>query len=431
MFARSLLAAAAVVAWTQSSVGDVFADDRPRTVDGVFERALDGSFDARAIRSELQTVDDSLTAGLFELFARGETENGKSLDRPLTILVTVQLQRAPRAELLALMRPLVGAEDRERRLAALELLGAVGTPQDFALATELTPRSSDRNLVAVADRRAFRATVDAIVKRHPEAVDNLAALLRGAPEALAAEIIECLGAGSGGPERLAGQLHAMPRYDELILVQLVRLARDTVPDLSNLSRRTLRGLLTGAGSTTEAVLASRILARVGDSDSIPYWIDLLEADSDAVADAALDGLLATTRLRLRNDPAAWRRWYEAELEWWRDHSSSVAAAAVDGEAAEAAVAVRELAARLTFPNRVIEELEPVLLREEGELVGMTANLLAQLGAREAVPTLIEALEHDQAGAREAVHAALVAITDRKLPLNARLWRERVLPHRGP
>src|SRR4030095_5408136 len=122
---------------------------------------------------------------------------------------------------------------------------------------------------------------------------------------------------------------------------------------------------TDPSTKREAALA---LGRVGDDGAVTSLIPLLEDPSSGVRDNAVWALQKITCLHFGSDVERWKRWSEAEAEWWARREAECAARLESGSAQEAIAAIREMSQHRLDRQALAKVLLPSLARPEAPVV---------------------------------------------------------------
>ena len=232
--------------------------------------------------------------GEYEVIAAGDAlASGRAEDIPSLVdaLAASQRDSADREELIA--RLLAGGPEAAAALVA-RLPGPAESKQSLAEPVPVerwgpifagvvaTGRAAERRLLAAlgdADPEMRRSAIALLCRLGgPGSLPAIAALVQDEDEWVAAEAAFALCTARGSPALL-------PTVSEI--------------------RRAL-----ASGRPVKAARAARALARLGDADSVPVLIQLLDAGGD-LAEAASEALCAITLQQLGRDSMRW-------IAWWRE-----------------------------------------------------------------------------------------------------------------
>ena len=288
--------------WRVSEPGRMEVDPLPFSVDldlGEYEVAPAAAALASGRAEDLGSLVEALAAS-----ARGSADREELLAR--------LVEGGPEAAAMVVAR-LPGPIEVEE--AAAVVLPAEERGPIFA-GTVALGRVAEKPLLAAledADPERRRAAVALLARLgDPATLPRLAARVHDEDAQVAAEARESLAAARGTP--------ALPPL---------------VADL----RRVL-----ASGRPAKAIPAARALGRLGDADSVPELIHLLD-HGGALADASSDALTRITLQRLGSDPVRW-------IAWWREW--------------RAAPRSSWLLQALVSPDRDLRQLAAHELRRAGE-----------------------------------------------------------------
>ena len=166
------------------------------------------------------------------------------------------------------------------------------------------------------------------------------------------------------------------------------------------------------------------VARLNDCEAVPDLIALLEDEARGVRDNALWALQQLTGMGRTADPGVWRRWYDAEVEWWEREAPDLLTRLDRIELladAEIVASINELGRHRLFREDLARRLFGALDHRDPRVVRLACVALQQFEARSAVPQLIELLEHRDRTVQQQAWTALKAITGRNLPLRRGAW----------
>jgi hypothetical protein len=359
----------------------------------------------------------------------GGEEQPVPLDAPLRAHLLRALAALPSADLRAHFGAVADApvRDTARAVAALDVLALIGTASDLALCAHLASPGAEEEGVPRARRVAFEDALGAIAQDVPDAIFVLRGLFTELHPSLLAPAVRCI-ADRPSPERLevlAGLLGRARGIDDLLLVEIARVARHVAPPVDETVRVHVRYAL-GSRDPNEVVLAAGALGAVEDFDAIPRLVDLLAHDDERIRTAADDALERMTGRTFRGDARAWSAWYDRELEWWRASAGGLHAV----EHRDPTVALQTLhdvSGHRLYRHELALAVVPALARNERELVLLACSILRSLDSRAAVPALTTALGRDDPEIAAAALRALQGITGLTLPGDPARWRAAVDP----
>jgi hypothetical protein len=341
-------------------------------------------------------------------------------------LALATLAELPEVPVRAALRARVDAQpERAVRVAALTVLGQRASAGGLTLFFELLTESGDE-LELRSVRVPASEALAAILRADGEAVRVLERPLLAAPLAQQRLVCEAL-ASAGRAEALVFLPKLIGRDVELDLVALETLAHFAERCPWRTSENTaafLRATLDHRDARLRAA-GARALGRARDTKSLAALIArLADPNEDAdVTRAALWALRETTGQPRLVAAEAWRAWLEAERTWWRDHGKPAAERLAQGDTSKLAATLRDAQKHPLAREAVVDGLLAVLTGLEDGTKPLACASLAQLGARQAVPALIELLFEQSAEVRAAAWKALRTLTGQDLPAEPRLWED--------
>ena len=172
-------------------------------------------------------------------------------------------------------------------------------------------------------------------------------------------------------------------------------------------------------------IAATCLGRLGDSDSVPDLIDLLDPVSGAAPElrrSIAASLTLMTGLALGPQVERWREVQAREDRWWREERPALAATLESGEAREVGRVLHDYLAHEFYRDDLARDLEAALAHPDEQVRVLTCRALGQLGAPNAWLALVEQLEDASPLVRSAALQALTASTELVLPGDPDRWR---------
>jgi hypothetical protein len=356
---------------------------------------------------ELERLAPAALPVFLDLLSREATSSAPPLD-----------PAAERALLLALAanidacRPLLAVRARAgqppaARRAVLGVLEIGGEARDLRLAAaaaqaEGTGGEPDALALALLERTA-RAVVAREGKR---GCDALRAVYDEAGLELKPRWIRALGdVGSQPALELLGSWVGRPDEPSLVLVQEIsRAAARLEPPFDASLRASVRACLSD-GSPALRREAALAVGRLGDDESLPLLVALMEGESGPRRNAWW-ALKAITGRSFREDARPWSRWVAAEQAWWRDRSGAVLAELRSADEAVVAAAVQEIATHRYRRHELALELSAIAGEGGADRARLVCSALVQLGSPVARKGLEACLEHEDAGVRQRAAAGL-------------------------
>jgi hypothetical protein len=339
-------------------------------------------------------------------------------------LALESLANLPELPVRASLRAAASARpERHVRVAALGVLGRQGSAGGFPLYFELLTESGEE-IEMRAVRAPASAALAAILQADPQAARALEAPLLAASVAEQRLVCEAL-AGSGRAETCGLMQKLIGRDPELDLTVLEALADLAARFPWRLTENTLGLLRTGLEHSDARMRAAgaRALGRMRDARATPALIARLDdpdADAQRAVRWALRECTGQTRISTREE---WQAWLEGERSWWKHSGRARLDALTQGDTTQLAPAVRDALKHPLARQPLADGLLVILSGLEPGAKSMACATLAQLGARQAVPALVELLFEPDPLVRAAAWNALQRLTGETLPAEPLLWEE--------
>lgn len=313
---------------------------------------------------------------------------------------------------------------RETRAAAFQVLGRQASPEGIELLMELCLASGDE-----LQQRSLRApaveALSALLRLDDRTIKGFEASLLAAPLPLQHLACEAL-AASGRAESvrlLAKLLGRDAELDVVVTDGLSQLAERYPWALADDVAPRLRASLE-KGKPALRAAAARALGRTRDAASIPSLIACVGEGDAATARAAQWALVEITGQKKPRTREEWAGWLEGERAWWKDQGLALISGFDDPDAStKLSASLRKLMAHPLGRDRVGEGLCAALDGFEPGAKVIACSALAALGARRAVPALVDLLVDPTPEVRQAAWAALRALTGAELPPEPQLWEE--------
>lgn len=328
-----------------------------------------------------------------------------------------------RETVLAYLEPRLtaGAELRLRH-AAILAIGHAGRPNDLMQLFELALPTGELALEKPMAKALERA-VTVLVRRVPATIDMLVQLRRITRPELLPRLIEAVGA-AGDPRGLAYLADVLYWSEPLaldVLSQVPRLGPSGDVSLDEPLRARLRVFLSSdrPGHGRAAVTA---LTALGDLESVGTFITLLSSEDGGLRENAHWGLKQLTGLSFSPTPETWSRWHQSELSWMVRARAREFHRLQQGDAAEAADALRAILSHPFARGELCATLPELLKSRHVALRELACRTLGELEVVEATEKLVWTLEDPVAEVRQAAHAALRRLTHLDLPLEPIAWQ---------
>ena len=312
-------------------------------------------------------------------------------------------------------------DDLGTRAASLRILGRQGSGAGMPLYFELLARAP-----AELAQRGLRTTahnaLQEILRADADAGRALEPLLLAAPveqQQLAAEALA--GSNRGVAVTLLSKLFGHnAELDLSVLDGLAQLGARYPWRVADEIAPRLR-LQLGAKSSALRASAARALGQLRDSQSAAGLVALLGDDDVGVGRAALWALRECSGQKRLSTSQEWQHWLEGELSWWKGEGNALLARLTPEHTPELAGTLRALLRHPIGRDQVALTLAGVLGELDSPAKVLVCGALAQLGARRAVPALVELLFEGDAEVRAAAWQALRSLTGEELPAEPQLW----------
>ncbi len=233
----------------------------------------------------------------------------------------------------------------EERKEGLELLGQLGSSDDFDLLVQFTTLEPDgRAPIPVSLRKAFGAALGRMGERQVAVAVDLERLFGLVPTPLEAEIVRAL-ESIRTQASLAVLVDLLGRSDELDPLVLATLSRVGSKVGHPIAPDVLAGVHSYLQMASPAELPG-VLQAVGAleiHDAIPDVLALLDGADRHLESGALAALRAITGADFGEQAADWWRWYDGELDWWEQEADEAFRTIASGTPAEAVRMLNDVA----------------------------------------------------------------------------------------
>ena len=391
------------------------------------EKALDQGLDklrARDARSQLEVL------ALGGVPAAWRAQVGPFLALPSSSLQRVEasLARLDFGDLRKLLEQIHGDEKRELiRLQAMQLLSKHGSSKDLRLLLGLaTPLGSRNGAVPILNRRKLEAALIRMGEQDQRVPKVLGSIFRGLHEGLQPSIIRVLGqAGNRDAlELLVGTLGVEQHLDAYVLNAISLCARRVAHPIDGKLLGPVRARL--LASDPHVSMGAMVAAgALEDFEAIPDLIRALQQKDEQAKSQASHALSELTGLGYGRDPKRWGAWYQRESDWWNHDVEALRQDLVSGDQKAARAALERIASGTLNRHRLAETLLLGLRRHEAQLLVMTCAVLKRLASPVALSPLIGLLHHGDEVVVDAAHAALMGITQMKMPADPALWSRQI------
>ncbi len=385
----------------------------------------------RLVQAMLEAGPDGPVA-MVDILARqrvpeaDEGDKPQILNEPQREVLLTALAKAPKDRVAeALKEKLEASPDDDRaNLAAVYVLGMIGTANDLPRIVELAPRKSSRDeALTISARDAVSATTTNILRRDPRAWARITDVVLKSDARCSRSLLE--GLAKTKDPRVLGVLYDVAQRKEALANICVPLAAQCGPSSDPALERDFLAWAESQLKEASPTYARALLQTLGardDGEHAQAMVDRLQAKDGSVRTAALSALKQVSGLGLPGDPVAWNAWLREEQAWHqrvRPHlKDDLASKDVD----RVIVALRSYSERRTRRGELALEIAPVLKSPRPELRRVACEVLGKLGSSAATPSLLVALEDLDTSVAEAARKALSAIRGVEVPRDRALAR---------
>ncbi len=400
--------------------------ERPAFERGRLEHVLAEAANPADLRRRLAGLEPEAIPLLFQVLELGALpaqpdQPERALTEDQLTSVRDALAARPRRELVPFLENLASLDPLpQARVEALRLLGAVGSREHLKLLVRLAAPA--RGPLSPEPRAAFGSALSSIVNRDPSALAHMRALFQEAPPRFSGSIVEAL-ADVPAPEALgclADMLGSSPGLDPLILARLAERGASGKSRIDEEVREVVRRYLERREEML-LVPAARAAGELGDDEAVEHLIGLMDHPDAHVRESVFAALQRLSGLSFGPDAVRWTSWYQAEMRWWNEQADEVLLRIEHGRGLEFTRAARLALEHRLFRDRVAESFAQALRRRDAGEVCLAARALEELRSPAAIRGLVECLERDEPGVREAAWRALRAITGIELPPEPDSW----------
>ncbi len=312
----------------------------------------------------------------------------------------------------------------DAQLVAVQVLGEIGGAKALeavlAIAGGIEPIHWMRTYVQVP----IEDSLTALLSREPrlmKIINDQSARLDARMCPMLVRAVGRVGSPAAAPW-LASLIGRERELDLAVVEELVRFAEKNYCDLSSEEIGKVRSLLDSRDARVRRA-AMTGLGALGDTESIPRLVSFLGSQDPLVTRAAHWSLKRLTGQSIEPDRAAWGAYCDAEQQWYDENWSTLTDGLHGRDLATVVDAASVMAQHPLFKNRAALEFR--LLLDGGDVASarVAAGALGTIGARSAVPWLIECLRHEDETVRNNAWQSLRTLTGRKLPLDPDRWTD--------
>jgi HEAT repeat protein len=385
----------------------------------------------RLVPAMLEAGPDA-PAAMVDILARqripeaDEGDQPQILNEPQRAVLLTALAKAPKDRVAdALKEKLESSKDDDRaNLAAVYVLGVIGTANDLPRLVELAPRKSgSAEALTISARDAVSATTTEILRRDPRAWARITDVVLKSDARCGRSLLEGL-ARTKDP-RVLGVLYDLAQRKDSLATVCVPLAAQCGPSSDPSLERDFLAWAEGQLKSASPAYARALLQTLGardDGEHAQAMVDRLQAKDESVRAAALSALKQVSGLGLPGDPVGWNAWLREEQSWHQRVRPRLKEDLASKDVDRVIVALRSYSERRTRRGELAVEIAPVLKSPRPELRRSACEVLGKLGSSAANPALISALEDPDPSVAEAARKALSTIRGIEVPRDRALAR---------
>ncbi len=321
-----------------------------------------------------------------------------------------------------LERVMSGPASLECRLVAARLLPRLPGRRALSVLLELAGGMEPLHLAHIRVQQPIEAALLAILQAEPDATRVLDRDLHRLPDELLPLVARSLPVGrhSEGLKVLFELLDRDPTLDAVVLRRVSELAGTVHDQALDDSLWHIHWLMNNPdwNLRRESAVA---LGNLQDPTSCPQLIRMLEDADRRVRQGALWALRNMSERLFDEDPRRWREWYREEALWFETTAVTLEEQLLSGDKALVVGAVAGLCQRVLYRHHAAQQLGPLVLHEDPQLVEVACQALAQVGSRRAVPFLVRGLEHPEERVVQAAWKSLKMVTGLSLAPERSAW----------
>lgn len=171
--------------------------------------------------------------------------------------------------------------------------------------------------------------------------------------------------------------------------------------------------------------AAFTLAQIGDAESFPRLILLLDDGSQPVASAAAWALRTLSGVEHPESSTAWLDWYSEQTIWWHEHEDELYDGLHSRDPRSVGEALRAFYEHPLFRDAAARELVKLLDSSDETVVLTALSGLRDLRSQRVVPELVWLVESRNDRVRAAALETLGRLTGAELPPSRDAWRSYV------
>ena len=399
-------------------------------------RGVDEAAGTKLVERIVDAGPSALDAGIDILARRrvpevGPDDRPQILSEPQRELLLTALSQQPVARVRAALESRLAAngKDAGTRLAAIQVLGVIGSAADLDRMIDLAPHGAGEEKAFGEDaRNAERSACASILRRDRRAWSTLAKLFHRVEPGAVRPLLEAL-TSMKDPRALA-VLQAAASTGPELRVLAVALVAGCGRSLDAPLNEQFAGWMVSELSSAQPEYARSLVRAIGvldDGSCVPTLIDRLEDENSGVREAALIALRRVSGLGLPADASTWRAWHTEEVRWHTECRPTLLLDLASHDPQRIVAALRSYSDRRTKTAELAGDVVRVLSDSRPELRRLACDVLQALGSSSACDALAELLQDPDASVAQAAWTALRAITGLDLPRDPQRAREMLPP----
>ena len=326
-------------------------------------------------------------------------------------IVAGALEKQPSSSLRTFLRlRLHELNTLEERVSVTHLIGETRGSDMLAFLLEVVGEISRQDRASPVVSGSIRLALAQVLDRSPESsLNELQKLWSRCDPSFKETVIRCV-AERGDAESL---VFLCDRYgedshnDELLLAEIVRLARNADAEGTGHALQAVREALDGDVALRR--LGAQAVATLRDFDSFERLVPLLEDQDHGVRRVALDSLRQLSGRRYGAEASPWWEYTEKEKQWFLEEGSGVLERLGSDRPEQLIETLRTVVCHRLFCDKFQEVLAGLLCHSSVQVCVAAAHTLGELGSREALEPLRDALDNEDESVQAAVRQALDVI----------------------
>ncbi len=312
----------------------------------------------------------------------------------------------------------------DARIVAIQVLGEIGGARALEAVLSIASSIEPIHWMRTYVQMPIEESLAQILSRDPRLTKSMADRAAKLDPHLCPIAVRAT-VRAGSPVAVSWLVPLFGRGAELdlaIVEAIVHFAEQSYVEMSASEVAKVRSLLDNRDARVQRA-AVTALGTLGDMDSISRFVAFLGSQDPLVARAAHWSLKRLTGQSFEADRGAWGEYLTAEQTWHDENWAGITDALNSEDLGVVADAVASLTQHPVYKNRAALELRPLLSTDDLTRVRLAAGALGSIGARAAVPWLVDCLRHSDETVRSNAWQSLRALTGKKLPPDPESWTE--------